>query len=85
MVYIYIGSDTKLQALYLLEDGCLDDIVEALGVSLKSITRWESNHEEYELASRPLDGAATWLFMDLDLSKARKSLRDDRRYTIVVT
>ena len=49
MVYRYISPDMKLRALCLLESGWgLDDIVEALGVSLKSITRRElRNHKEH--------------------------------------
>jgi transposase len=35
----------RRQALYLVEKGW--GIVETLGISSKSITRWENNYEEY--------------------------------------
>ena len=47
-IHQFISSDMKWRALYLLEVGWgPDDIVEVLGVSLKSIMRWERNHEEH--------------------------------------
>jgi transposase len=48
MVYRYISPDMKQYALCLIEKGWTSkDIVEALGVSLKSITQWEDNHKQH--------------------------------------
>jgi hypothetical protein len=45
MVYRYISPDTKQRALCLIEKGWTsEDIV---GVSSKSITRWEDNYEQH--------------------------------------
>jgi transposase-like protein len=44
MVYHYISPDMKRRALLLLQKGwSVEDIMEALGVLLKSITCWEDN------------------------------------------
>ena len=47
MVYRYISTDMKQRALCLIEKGWTsEDIVEALGVSSRSITQWEDNYEQ---------------------------------------
>jgi len=52
MVYRHISSDMKQRALQLLLEGWdIDDIVESLGVSTKSITRWKDNYERHGMAS----------------------------------
>lgn len=46
MVYHRISDDMKQRALRLLEDGWdIAEVVEALGVSAKSIGRWQDNYE----------------------------------------
>jgi len=46
MVYHYISSDMKQQALQILqEDWEMDEIVNALDVSPKSIGQWSGNYK----------------------------------------
>src|ERR1700728_3294428 len=48
MVYRTISSQMKQRALELLDQGWeVGDIVDALGVSSNSITRWEDNYETF--------------------------------------
>ena len=48
MVFRHISPDMKLRALALLQSGWeMADIVEALGVSKRSIARWDDNFDEY--------------------------------------
>ena len=48
MVYRTISSQMKQHALELLDQGWeVSDIVDALGMSSKSITRWEDNYETF--------------------------------------
>ena len=55
MVYQKISDDRKERALYLLlERGWdIERITDALGVSSKSIGRWEENYEIYGCVNRP--------------------------------
>ena len=55
MVYQKISDDRKERALYLLlERGWdIDRITDALGVSSKSIQRWEENYEVHGCVSPP--------------------------------
>jgi len=55
MVYQRISADRKQQALYLfLEEGWeIDHIAEALGVSSRSIERWEKNYEIHGCVNPP--------------------------------
>ena len=55
MVYQRISDDRKERALYLLlERGWdIDRITDALGVSSKSIERWEENNEVHGCVSPP--------------------------------
>ena len=54
MVYRYISPDMKRRALFLIQNGrSMEDIVEALGVSSRSVTRWEDNYEDYGCVNRP--------------------------------
>ncbi|KAJ3771241.1 hypothetical protein FB446DRAFT_609118, partial [Lentinula raphanica] len=48
MVYRRISHDMKQRALQLLsDDWSIIDIVEALGVSAKSIARWQDNYDTH--------------------------------------
>jgi transposase len=54
MVYQHISNDRKERALYLLleQEWEVDRIVEALGLSVDSINRWEANYTAYGTAEK---------------------------------
>jgi len=54
MVYRKISSDMKKRALQLLEEGWeVSEIADALGVSTKSIPRWNGNYEVHGHVNPP--------------------------------
>ncbi|TFK66421.1 hypothetical protein BDN72DRAFT_747601, partial [Pluteus cervinus] len=48
MVFRHISPDIKIRALWLLEhDYLTDDVCEILGVSSRSLRRWQQNQETF--------------------------------------
>src|SRR5882762_553533 len=55
MVFRHISPDMKQRALKLLQDGWeMEEIVDVLGVSSKSIGRWINNYEQHGHVEHPM-------------------------------